>query len=233
MSVQSSFYRSHSLFPNGLELSRGIDLAAEQGYSFVKEGISEQGSADLEKEILSLPLELGDHVNNPIYEGTKKQITQLHERAYYPVGDPIVPVATFVTRALALRVKEHRFRYPEIRDWKATEAGYQLYRDPEHHISPHRDRNKDRLLAATITIRGHARVSMYEPLSDPDDYTQLNKIDEFRTEPGSIMFLRAPGLNGGEQIIHGVSGPENGPRLILNLRMRPDILPSPSEMAAK
>jgi hypothetical protein len=109
----------------------------------------------------------------------------------------------------------------------ASEAGYQLYRDPDHHISKHRDRRNDELLAATITIRGSAVVGIHEAIDDPDDYTNTRQVDECVTEGGTIMFLRAQGVGNGEQVIHDVSGPIDGPRLILNLRQRPNVLPSP------
>lgn len=226
-------YPSHVLFPDGLALSRGIDKAADQGYAFVDLGLSGLSCVDLEDEMRSLHLELDDRTVQPIHPGTKKQITQRLERCNVAVESSLTPMAAFVSDALALRIKEHRFRYPEIRNWKATEAGYQLYWDARDHISAHRDRSDDELLGATITIRGCARVSIWAALGDPEDYTNLEKIDEHMAKTGSIMFLRAAGLNGGEQLIHSVAGPEEGRRLTLNLRMRPDILPAPSEITAR
>lgn len=234
MSARTSLL-PHNIFrvEQGLEVQQAMCKAAETGHAFVKNAIGSAALVALEAEAAPLRLEEGDHITKPIYEGTKKQITQLHERAYHEIGDPEVPVATHITRALAARIKQLRFRYPELRDWMATEAGYQLYRDdPErkYHISRHRDRRNDKLLSATITITGSAIVRMFDVVDDPDDYTDGNvtQTDEFRTSPGSVMFLRAPGLGSGEQTIHEVSRPE-GDRLILNLRMRDDILPQPSE----
>lgn len=226
-------YPSHVVFPDGLALSRGIDTAAEQGYAFVDSGLSGLSCADLEDEMRSLPLELDDRSVHPIHPGTKKQITQRLERCNVAVESGHTPMAAFVNDALALRIKEHRFRYPEIRNWKATEVGYQLYWDAKDHISAHRDRSDDELLGATITIHGCARVSIWAALGDPEDYTNLKKIDEHKAKTGSIMFLRAAGLNGGEQLIHSVAGPAAGRRLTLNFRMRSNILPPPSEITAK
>lgn len=226
----------HDVFPveRGLEVQRAMCRAAETGYAFVENAIGSAALGALSAEADSLQLEEGDHIAQPIYEGTKKQITQHHERAYHPIGDPEVPVATRITRVLAVRVKQLRFRYPELRNWMATEAGYQLYKDDperEYHISRHRDRRNDKLLSATITVTGSAMVRMFETTGDPDDYSDANVVqtDEFRTSPGSIMFLRAPGLTTGEQTIHEVERPD-GNRLILNLRMRDDILPQPSSV---
>ena len=223
--------RPGELFTDVKHIELGMRQAAERGYAFVPIGISAAGLQELESEVSQLDLELGDHIRQPIYPGTKRQITQLHERAYFPIGDIHVPVATFVTDALAAQTAALRNAYPELAGWRTNEAGYQLYRDPKHHISKHRDRRNDRLLAATITIRGAARIGIHEAVDDPDDYTNTRQLDDFLAPAGTIMFLRAPGLGSGEQVIHDVGPPQDGPRLILNLRMRPDILPGPSETA--
>jgi hypothetical protein len=222
-----------NIFTDGYALQKAMVRAAEVGHAFVPNAMGTLALEALVDEAASLKLEEGDHITKPIYEGTKREITQLHERAYHAIGDTQVPVATRLTRALAVRIKQLRFRYPELGNWMATEAGYQLYRDdPErdYHISRHRDRRNDKLLSATVTVTGSAIVRMFDTLDDPDDYTDENVIqtDEFRTSPGSIMFLRAPGLHSGEQAIHEVRRPDSN-RLILNLRMRDDVLPAPSE----
>jgi hypothetical protein len=225
--------RSLQLWKNAELLRQGVGRAAEQGYAFVHDAVTRSGLLRLEHEIGSLTLEFGDHVSRPLHAGTRHQITQLHDRAYHAIGDPEVPMATLFTNKLASSiVRPRRDRYPELGDWRATEAGYQLYRADDHHISKHRDRRNDQLLAVTITIAGVARVAIHEPLGDPDDYTNTREIDGTETYPGTVMFLRAPGLSNGQQVIHEVLPPRILPRAILNLRMRPDILPSPTELAA-
>lgn len=221
------------IFPDHATLNRAMCQAAETGHAF-GHVIGQSAVEAMIAEVALLDLQEGDHISKPIYEGTKKEIRQLHDRAYHAIGDPEVPVATLVTHALAERIHLLANQYPELKGWMATEAGYQLYRDDpnrEYHISRHRDRRNDQLLSATITITGSAMVRMFEPIGDPEDYTDKNvrKIDEFRTTPGCVMFLRAPGLGSGEQTIHEVLPPDDGDRLILNLRMRPDILPSPDK----
>ncbi len=219
------------IFPDGLALHRAIRQAAAQGYAFAENVIGKGACAALEHEVTGLRLEEGDHITNPINAGTAREVRQLHERVYLPIGHEAVPFATLVTRSLAIRIKALRYRHTELKTWMATEAGYQLYRDTDDWISPHRDRRNDQLLAATITISGSALVRIHEPMNDPDDYNNLRQVDEFRTHAGSMMFLRAAGLGEGEQTIHEVLPPETGSRLILNLRMRPDILKSPRETA--
>ncbi len=222
---------SYEVFQDRSALLEGIERAAGQGYAFVPNAISETMLGELEAEARGLDFELGDHVTAPINEGSKQQVTQMHERAYLPIGHHSIPFATLVTDALALQASRLYARHFELGGWRATEAGYQLYRDPNHHISKHRDRRSDELLAATITIRGAARIGIHEAVDDPDDYANTRPIEVFRAAAGTIMFLRAKGLGNGERVIHDVSPPEEAPRLILNLRMRPDILPAPAETA--
>lgn len=209
----------------------GVRHAEQGGYAFVSNGLTQQALNSLVTEAAGLTLELGDHIAKPIYEGTKKQITQLHERAYLPVGHPDINVATALAAAVVIRARGMRFPCEPLKHWHPTEAGYQLYRNPDHHISKHRDRRNDWGLSVTATITGRAVVGIHEPIDDPDDYINTVQIDEFVTEPGTLMLLRANGFGNGQQVIHDVSGPLDGPRLILNLRQRADILPSPSEMA--
>lgn len=191
-------------------LRQGVSDAIINGYAYVPNAVSKRACGAMETEV-----------------------AESHERAYLSIGDKNVPVATLVTRALSTELKGMRRQYPSLKDWMATEAGYQLYRNTDDHISPYRDRRNDRLLAATITINGSALVRIHETLDDPDDYTNLQQIDEFRASAGGVMLLRASGLGSGEQTIHEVLPPDQGSRLILNLRMRPDILKSPGETAVK
>lgn len=224
---------SWNYFPDGIALSDGIELAASQGYSFVKNGLSETACAKLAMEAAGLQMELDNQVEHPINEDTPKEITQLHERIYTGVGSKEVPAATLITNALRIRALALRYRLPPLHKWHPNEIGYHLYRDENHHISKHTDRRTDEILAATITLNGSAKVGIHEAIDDPEDYTNTRQVDEFQADEGTIMFLRAPGLGSGEQVIHDVSPPEGGPRLVLNLRMQPNILASPSEMQPK
>ncbi len=234
--IQPHTLLPHEILPHTPELEKAMPEASDVGHSFVANGIGSLALEAMVHEANSLSMEEGDHIASPIYAGTKKEIRQLHDRSYHAIGDDEVPFATKVTRQLAVHVRQLSRVYPELKEWMATEAGYQLYKnDPEHdyHISRHRDRRNDHLLSATITVTGSALVKMYEPINDPDDYTDENmcQIDEHITLPGDIMFLRAPGLNTGVQTIHEVLPPRgNDDRLILNLRMRDDILPAPEEV---
>lgn len=235
MRTNQNVLLAQDVYTRGLALQQGIATAAIMGYAYVPGAVSRQACEAMESEVAGLELEEGDHVTHPINQGTSREVHQLHERAYLPIGDIRVPIATLVTRALSTEVKALRRQYPNLSTWLATEAGYQRYRDSDDHISPHRDRRNDQLLAATITINGSAMVLIHETLGDLDDYTPANlrQTDEFRTSPGGVMLLRASGLGNGVQTIHEVMPPEKGSRLILNLRMRPDILKSPRETAVK
>ncbi len=217
-----------SFLTSNLNLEEALAQTHENGYFFAAEAINPYFCSLMEEEINRLSLEEGDHVNYPINAGSPREVRQLHERAYYPIGNENVPMATCVTELLVQEVKKLKL-YPELENWHPTEAGYQRYRDTQDWISPHRDRRNDRLLSATITIKGSALVRIYEPRKDPDDYGNLRQTDEFMTSSGTLMLLRAPGFGSGEQTIHEVLSPLGGSRLILNLRMRPNILKSPKE----
>lgn len=200
-----------------------VSAVKEKGFLFLENYFSPEYCLHLKNEVAGLDLEFGDHLNHPIWPGSKREVRQLHSRAYLPIDHPDVPVATKLCYDLAQIAKS----IPELEGWLLSEIGYQLYRQDLDFISPHRDRRNDRLLSLTITISGQAWVKCYEPIDDPDDYRNLRQIDQFLTKPGAAMFLRAPGLGNGNQVIHEVMPPENGDRLILNLRMRPNILPQP------
>ena len=210
-------------------LEKAIMRTCEVGYAFITEAINPYFCNLMEQEINKLQLEEGDHVNYPINAGSWREVRQLHERAYFHIWDKQIPVATEVTELLTEEVR--KMNYPELQGWHPNEAGYQRYRNKHDWISPHRDRRNDQLLSATITISGSAPVRIYEPVADPNDYKNLRQTDEFITSPGTLMLLRAPGFGNGEQIIHEVLPPQIDSRLILNLRMRPDILRKPQHFA--
>lgn len=216
-----------SIFTQPLPLQEILSNIHQNGYCFLPNAIHEDLCSILERELFSLELMEGDHINYPINAGTKREVKQLHIRAYHPIGEGKVPVATQISCELA---EIFRPLDPVLSEWIPTEAGYQLYRGDKDWISPHRDRRNDRLLSATITIKGSAEVKIYDYLDDPDDYTRLQVRDTFLTSAGTLMLLRAPGLGNGEQVIHEVCPPQYGKnRLILNLRSRFNVLKSPKE----
>jgi hypothetical protein len=207
-----------------------LNITRERGYFFVPDAIDQETCAAMEREIDRLKLEFGDHVAHPINKGTSQEVQQWHERVYRPIDHPDVPIGTQICYAVSERLAQYSIEFPELVGWLPTEIGYQRYRDAHDWISPHRDRRSDQLLSLTYTIKGSAWMRIYESEVDPPDYTRLKHVDEFLTQPGTAMFLRAPGFGSGKQVIHEVMPPLEGSRLILNLRMRPTILKSPTEM---
>jgi hypothetical protein len=181
----------------------------------------------LERETRPLPFELGDHERHPINEGAANEVRQMHERCYRTLGDAGVPVASEVCKTLAEDIA--KLAAPDLEGWLPNEIGFQRYRSEKDRISPHRDRASDLLFSITLTIAGSAPIRIYEPETDPPDYAKLRPVEEFLTEEGSALFLRAPGFGSGRQSIHEVLPPIRAPRLILNLRMRPTILRRPGE----
>lgn len=210
------------------DFEKAVAQTAEIGYAFASDAIIFDTRKAMELEVGMLTLEGSNHVDNPINAGTAREVRQLHERSYLPVGHEDIPIATHVAIALVAEMGHIAHKYASLADWFPNEAGYQRYRSTDDHISPHRDRKTDEIMGAAITINGSALVKIHEPVENPNNYRNLRQVDEFRTSPGSIMLLRAPGLGNGEQVIHEVLPPERGSRLILNLRMRPDVLKQPN-----
>jgi hypothetical protein len=209
------------VFQEGFDFPTYIVVAAETGYAFAPDAFSDEACDAMEAEAKGLPMEYGDHITKPINQGKPHEVRQSHERYYDDLESGNVPAALFVAESLhkaSLRVTS---QYPELAAWQLNEAGYQNYRGDSDMIGVHRDRRNDELLSVTITVNGSARVLIHEPIDNPNDYKNTQVVDEFRTEPGSAMILRAPGLASGEQVLHQVLPPEHGSRLILNLRMRP------------
>lgn len=210
-------------FPSILETVRA------QGYLFVPNVLDGVTCQHLSAEVDRLKLEFGDHVTHPINPGTPQEVRQWHERAYYPLGDPEVPMGTGLCRGLATEITGHLEAFPELAGWIPNEIGYQRYRAPHDWISPHRDRRSDRLLSVTFTLAGSAWMRIYASDVNPPDYRRLTQIGEYLTAPGMALFLRAPGFGSGEQVIHEVMSPLSSSRLIVNLRMRPTVLVPPTE----
>ena len=216
-----------NVFNGTIDVRAVLERTREVGYAFVADAVSPEARAALLEEIESLPLELGDHERHPINKGAANEVRQMHERCYHRLDHPDVPFGSRLCRALAAEVAA--LGNPELAGWQLDEIGYQRYRGLSDWISPHRDRRSDRLLSLTFTIAGSAWMRIYESETDSPDYARLRQVDEFLTEPGTVMFLRAPGFGSGRQVIHEVLPPILAPRLILNLRMRPTVLKPPAE----
>ncbi|MGI8634739.1 MAG: hypothetical protein ACR2KZ_04985 [Segetibacter sp.] len=221
-----------------VDYSAALQQAALKGYAFCPHVILPKACQAMEQEVSQLEFEAGDYSAQPIEEHKRTKVTQRHERFYRPIDDCHVPIARLVSQALISQAHQARADSSaagnpihDLANWAPSEIGYQRYRDGGDHISPHRDRRTDQFLGATVTIHGSALVRIHEPLNDPDDYTDLSQVDECETSPGSLMLLRAPGFGVGRQAIHEVLPPRSGSRLILNLRMRPDVLKAPNQEA--
>jgi hypothetical protein len=216
------------LFDARFNLNTAVRQTASEGYFFAHPALSKSALYILNSEIERLPLEVGDHINHPINAGKPNQVQQQHARGYYEFGSPETPGANMVIKGLKRAIGKLSNNFPELASWCPNEIGYQKYRHSDDWISPHRDRASDKLLSITFTLSGSNTVKIFEPLAEPDDYSNIIQIDEFETSQGSIMLLRAPGLGNGEQTIHQVMPPESGSRNIINLRMRPNLLEQPS-----
>ncbi len=222
--------RDVRIFRNSLDVKSVLEQTREQGYVFRADALESDVLFELQKEIDHLRLEVGDHVTYPINAGTPTEVKQLHARAYTILEDANAPAhASELCRTMADIVKKTNIYPGELSSWLLNEIGYQRYRSSSDWIGPHRDRRTDQLLSFTFTISGSAWVHIYESEVDPPDYKRLRKTASFLTQPGTVMVLRAPGFGSGIQKIHEVMPPQNGKRDILNLRMRPRVLPRPGQ----
>lgn len=221
----SDYPMAATLLDPTFDVGTAVDRTVREGYCFVPRAITPETCRALEAEAATL--ELSPSEEEVFNEGTNHQITQSHERSYLPIGHIAIPVASVVADALVRQVRGLSDTYPELSQWQPSEAGYQRYKAGEGHISPHRDSETDELLGVTITIIGSAGINIYDdPPGDPNDYTNLRLSDEFQTKQGSAMLLRAKGLGNGQRTIHEALPPNRASRMVLNLRMRPDIVRS-------
>lgn len=217
-----------NIFSSDFDLEKCLSDVRDNGYYFAN-CASKELIQDLTSEVKGLPFEYGDHINYPINEKKKYQVTQSHERYYKMFGDITVPKANLLCKKLKQEIAKHSNKFSELENWQPIEIGYQKYRDSRDFISPHRDRWSDKKLSVTITMAGCAKVIIYKPLTDPVDYAHIESVYEFETVPGTMLFLRAGGFGNGNQVIHEVKPPTSSPRYILNLRTRETLLKAPSE----
>jgi hypothetical protein len=214
------------IFTPKTNLSFIVAHVRARGYYYEADILTSEVITGLVEESKKLNFELGDHVNHPINKKKKTEVQQLHERVYTVLDDPQVPFSSQVCHQLSELFAPLDW---QLGSWLPNEIGYQRYRGQKDWISPHRDRQSDQFFSLTFTLLGEGVLNFYTPLTDPTDYRKLRQVDSFLTRPGTVMFLRAPGFGDGEQIIHEVSPPLKGERLILNLRMRASILPDPKK----
>jgi len=213
------------VFTERFDIVDCLQKTYENGYCFSNETDSDL-IEKLLKEVKFLPLEYGNHIINPINQNKTYKVTQSHERYYSMLGDVNTPIANALCKQLKKLNGLEKFF--ELSGWYPNEIGYQKYRSPKDYISPHRDRWSDKKLSLTFTISGKAKIKIYKSLTEPVDYSFIEQIDEFETQSGTVMFLRAPGFGNGNQVIHEVLPPVEYPRYILNLRTRVSLLPQPS-----
>lgn len=217
-------------------LRAALPSVVERGYAFVDDALTESATLMLAGELRALPLEQENADGMVVYgRGTKHEVRQMHSRSYtlvaptrydlpHAMGWSLSTELWCVLSSELSRLCLHGDR------WFLNELGYQRYEPGAGFISAHRDRRSDRILSVTATLSGEADVSILAPGPD-DSYIQgVRVLDVHACRAGSLMLLRAPGLGCGKQMLHSVGTPRvaMGPREILNLRMRDDVLPQPS-----
>lgn len=209
------------ILSEGFDLDEAIAETKGKGYFFQSNALSEEAAYLLEYEAGSL---YDSGQMKPPVNSETTGVSQNHDHFYTEYGDRRVVYANVIIEGLVRAIKELE-RFPELRDWFPKEVGYQRY-SGEGYIDIHRDRATDKLLAATFTISGVAGIEIYQTINSPNDYSPGNVklIDEFESEPRSIMLLRASGFGSGQRIPHKVLNPVVVPRNVLNLRMRSTIL---------
>ncbi len=206
-----------------------LEQIREKGYCFCSNLIAPECLENLKQEVETLEFKPGNRNQVPLNQGTTYQVWQSHARAYFYLDQPEVPTANKLCHSLGEWIQDYSEIYSELKSWKPTEIGYQIYRNQQDHITPHRDRWSDQLLSVTLTLKGTAQIKIYEPQTDPPDYSKIDLIDSFEASSGTVMFLRAPGFGSGKQVIHEVMPPKEIPRWILNLRMREKLLKPPQK----
>lgn len=174
-----------SVFSEKVNLFEVVEIVKERGYLFVADALTQGSLAGWVHESNGLTYEEGDHVTHPINKGKSNEVHQLHARSYHFLGDPLIPFTNAACLEIAQQVP--------LPGWCPTEIGFQRYRNSKEWISPHRDRRSDQLFSVTFTLAGSAWVHVLKANTDPPDYRDLTRVDSFLTQPGTAMFLRAPG----------------------------------------
>lgn len=215
-----------SIFVPSFDVERALLRVREDGFFFQRQAIAPEWVSRLRAESEGLALSPVTSEVEVMQRGRRNEVHQRHIRQYRALGEAEIPEASSACHALAEAVSPFAEGLG-LRGWLLNEIGYQRYQPYTDFISPHSDRWSDRLLSVTISLSSYAWMNLYDPLTDPVDYTHLRRFKSVLLGPGSVMLLRAPGFGSGEQVIHGVMPPFAGVRDILNLRMRPTVLPQP------
>lgn len=203
-----------------LDFTRALLATRDFGFAFVDDIFPSASVHAILEEVRSVKMELVDNDRQPIRAGKPNQVRQKYLQAPVVEGASGFEMAVRFRSAVIDTMRRAAVLFPELAGWKPRNACYQLYRDSNERITPHRDPASDHQIVATATIDGQALVRMYEAIDDPNDYssTNLRQIYEHQARSGSIMLLRTTGFGSGERIIHEVLPPQSRKRLVLALR---------------
>ena len=191
---------------NRLDLREPLARTARSGAAFVPRALTGAFLHRLQEEVRRGPF-------RPLPEeiGPVRQQTEAYEVRGRATGFPRLAE---LRRTLGHSVREQGRGIRGLATWRPTEISVQRYRGGAVGITPHLDGKRYRRLVAVFTTLGRARFTVCRDRGG-------EPLEEWETEPGSLVLLRGPGLGGlrDGRPFHRVSGPESGWRYSVGFRM--------------
>lgn len=193
-----------------LDLDQPLRQVAWFGGAFLPRVLSARFLPVLGRELAEVPFE-------PLPDRAGPYEVRQHGGQFFVHGTDIAnwPAIDRLRRELVELVHAHGTDVPGAARWEPNEAAVQRYPTESGGIGVHRDGKRYGLLIAIITVEGSARLGL---CADREGTVS----EQWHTTPGSMMVLRAPGLDGvGDgRPLHRLRAPTGSPRTSLTLRMK-------------
>lgn len=190
-----------------------LHQTAQDGFAFAQEVLSPNSLEALHREALLFQTKDSHGTKNSINNSLDKELGQ----NFYALSD--YGAASSLSQAFVLLTKDSK--YPSLNRWIPTQVCYQFGSDNNQDILFGQDCQNNQLLTLSITIRGFAKVDLYQKSDFKDKFPTTMPTCHYLAKPGSLFFLRGPGFSNGEQIIPTIK-PLEKDYLALGLRMYPN-----------
>jgi hypothetical protein len=198
--------RTASTFRPDLDLRPALNTVRNHGAAYIDNTLTPAFLDDLRAQANATPL-----APLPVHEGRARQEGDIH--VIHGAADEYPTIQRLATDLITL-VHRHGAEIPGCADWQPNEVSIQRYQPGALGITPHLDLKRYHYLVAIITAEGAAPFTICKTRDgDP--------IDTWQAAAGSLVLLRAPGLDGLDdgRPLHTVSGPREGQRLSISFRM--------------
>jgi hypothetical protein len=193
-------------FRPGADLQDALEEVAARGFAFVSDALTEPFRLRLEGEIHGLAFERAPEVVGEVRQET--------EAATLPPDLRAFPAIRSLRDALLETARASGVR--GLRTWDPNDVSVQRYTEGSVGITSHRDGKRFRRLVAVVSVTGTAIFAFRED-------RRGEVLASYGAGPRSLILLRGPGLAGARdgRPFHEVSGPREGVRSSIGVRMRP------------